>query len=120
MLDTSETTLHSAPEPTPRTPAPRLLHLDDDEDDLGAEARAELLAQYEDSLRSLGEGEIVRGTVLSVDDKDVLVDVGFKSEGIIALSEFPDPSSIKVGDSVMREIAILKTGQETSASRGAA
>ena len=100
MLDTSETTLHSAPEPTPRTPAPRLLHLDDDEDDLGAEARAELLAQYEDSLRSLGEGEIVRGTVLSVDDKDVLVDVGFKSEGIIALSEFPDPSSIKVGDIV--------------------
>jgi len=100
MLDTSETTLHSAPEAPPRTPASRLLHVDDDEDDLGAEARAELLAQYEDSMRSLGEGEIVRGTVLHVDEKDVLVDVGFKSEGIIALSEFPDPSSIKVGDTV--------------------
>jgi small subunit ribosomal protein S1 len=101
MLDTSdETTLYSAPEAPPRTPAPRLLHVDDDEDELGAEARAELLAQYEDSLRSLGEGEIVRGTVLSVDEKDVLVDVGFKSEGIIALSEFPDPSSIKVGDTI--------------------
>src|SRR5256885_2033581 len=45
-------------------------------------------------------GGALRGTVLSVDDKDVLVDVGFKSEGIIALSEFPDPSSIKVGDTV--------------------
>src|SRR5206468_3772140 len=46
---------------------------------------------------SIGEGEIVRGTVLKVDEKEVLVDVGFKSEGVISLAEFPDPASIKVG-----------------------
>ncbi|HSS59860.1 MAG TPA: S1 RNA-binding domain-containing protein [Candidatus Limnocylindrales bacterium] len=70
----------------------------DDEDDLDIAQRNEMFQYYEDSLRSIGEGEIVRGTVLSIDDKDVLVDVGFKSEGIIALSEFSDPTSIKVGD----------------------
>ncbi len=72
----------------------------DDEDELSAEMRAEMFGQYEESMRSIGEGEIVRGTVLSIDDKDVLVDVGFKSEGIISLSEFPDPTSIKVGDTI--------------------
>ena len=70
----------------------------DDEEELTLEQRQELFGAYEESMRSIGEGEIVRGTVLSIDDKDVLVDVGFKSEGIISLSEFPDPSSIKVGD----------------------
>lgn len=70
----------------------------DDEEDLTPEQRQELFGAYEESMRSIGEGEIVRGTVLSIDEKDVLVDVGFKSEGIISLSEFPDPSSIKVGD----------------------
>jgi small subunit ribosomal protein S1 len=99
MLDTPETTLNPVPEaPARARPAP-ILFVDDD-DDRTPEARAEMLGYYEDSLRSLGEGEIVRGTVLAVDEKEVLVDVGFKSEGIIALSEFPDPSSIKVGDTV--------------------
>src|SRR3989475_12363317 len=98
MLETTENTLNPVADTPPRAPSPIPIPLNADEDDeLSLEARAELLAQYEDSLRSLGEGEIVRGTVLSVDDKDVLVDVGFKSEGVIALSEFPDPSSIKVG-----------------------
>ncbi|HTK31414.1 MAG TPA: 30S ribosomal protein S1 [Candidatus Saccharimonadaceae bacterium] len=72
----------------------------DDEEDLSPEMRAEMFGQYEESLRSIGEGEIVRGIVLSVDDKDVLVDVGFKSEGIISLSEFSDPGSIHVGDTI--------------------
>ncbi|HET9327687.1 MAG TPA: 30S ribosomal protein S1 [Candidatus Eisenbacteria bacterium] len=83
-----------------RAPRPPRLVNQDDEDGITQEQRAEMLSHYEDSLRSLGEGEIVRGTVLAVDEKEVLVDVGFKSEGVIALSEFPDPSSIKVGDTI--------------------
>jgi small subunit ribosomal protein S1 len=70
----------------------------DEEEDLTLEQRQAMFGAYEESMQSIGEGEIVRGTVLSIDDKDVLVDVGFKSEGIIPLSEFADPSSIKVGD----------------------
>ncbi len=98
MLDTSEQTLNPAPETPARAlgfPAVPLNY--DEEEELTPERRAEMFGHYEESLRSLGEGEIVRGTVLAVDDKEVLVDVGFKSEGVIALSEFPDPGSIKVG-----------------------
>src|SRR5204863_6198630 len=98
MLDTSEQTLNPVPETPARAlgfPAVPLNY--DDEEELTPEKRAELFGHYEESLRSLGEGEIVRGTVLAVDEKEVLVDVGFKSEGVIALSEFQDHDSIMVG-----------------------
>jgi len=91
-------------DPTPvvktrRAPALPLVPLNyEEEEELTPEQRAALFGQYEESMQSIAEGEIVRGTVLSIDEKDVLVDVGFKSEGIISLSEFPDPTSIKVGD----------------------
>ena len=53
------------------------------------------------------EGEIVRGTIISVHKDHVLVDVGFKSEGMVALNEFPMVNgqvSVKSGDSVERII----------------
>src|SRR5262245_622997 len=99
MPETTQDTLSPVAEMPQRAPSLPPVPLNADEDDeLTPEQRAEMFGQYEESLRSIGEGEIVRGTVLSVDDKEVLVDVGFKSEGVISLSEFPDPSSIKVGD----------------------
>src|SRR5438876_12172927 len=98
MLDTSEETLTPVAVAAPRAPATPPTPLNAEEDDeLSPETRAEMFGKYEESMRSIGEGEIVRGTVLAIDDKDVLVDVGFKSEGVISLAEFPDPSSIKVG-----------------------
>ena len=42
--------------------------------------------------------EIVKGTIIEVRPKEVLVDIGYKSEGVIPLSEFADPQSAKVGD----------------------
>ncbi len=99
MLETTERTFNPVAEMPQRAPAPPPIPLNaDDEDDVTPEQRAEMFGQYEESLRSIGEGEIVRGTVLAIDDKEVLVDVGFKSEGVISLSEFPNPESIKVGD----------------------
>ncbi len=97
MLETTEQT--PTPAPVRRAPPLPLVPINyEDEEELTLEQRQEMFGQYEESMRSIGEGEIVRGTVLSIDEKDVLVDVGFKSEGIISLSEFPDPSSIHVGD----------------------
>jgi small subunit ribosomal protein S1 len=94
-------TLNPVKETPSRAPSPPPVPLNYDEDeDLSPEQRAEMFSHYEESLRSIGEGEIVRGTVLRVDEKEVLVDVGFKSEGVIALAEFPDPSAIKVGDTI--------------------
>jgi small subunit ribosomal protein S1 len=99
MQDMTDTTLNPIADSPQRAPSTPLIPFNaDDEDDLDLDQRAEMFGQYEESLRSISEGEIVRGTVLGIDDKEVLVDVGFKSEGVISLSEFADPSSIKVGD----------------------
>ena len=61
---------------------------------------AEMLQMYDDTLSDLKEGEIVQGTVLGVSRDDVIIDVGFKSEGIVSMSEFSDVGQIKVGDSI--------------------
>jgi small subunit ribosomal protein S1 len=91
----------AGPGRTKRPSKSRLVFQDDDDTD-GDTPRysQEYLDQYEESIQNVEEGEIVRGRVLAIDEKDVLVDIGFKSEGVIPLTEFPDPSSIKVGDEI--------------------
>ncbi|MBN2227386.1 MAG: 30S ribosomal protein S1 [candidate division Zixibacteria bacterium] len=59
-----------------------------------------LLEMYEGTIKDIKEGEIVNGTVLGVTRDDVIVDVGFKSEGIIPISEFTMPINISVGDQI--------------------
>src|SRR5881227_862037 len=46
------------------------------------------------------EGSIVKGRILEVRPREVLVDIGYKSEGIIPLSEFDDVEDLQVGDEV--------------------
>jgi small subunit ribosomal protein S1 len=70
-------------------------------------AMGQWLALYEQSLQDIEEGEIVRGRVLKIDDKEVTVDVGFKSEGVIPVEEFPDLEGVKVGDEI--EVFLEKT-----------
>ncbi len=60
----------------------------------------ELLKLYENSLAEIKEGEIIKGKVLKVGKEDVIVDVSFKSEGIIPLSEFGNHPEVKVGDEI--------------------
>jgi small subunit ribosomal protein S1 len=58
---------------------------------------------YEESLRDILEGDIVKGTILEVRDDVAMVDIGYKSEGLISLREFRGPSgeiTVKVGDVV--------------------
>ncbi len=50
----------------------------------------DMASLYDESFRQFSEGEIIRGTVIQVRDKEVVVDVGFKSEGIIPIEEFRD------------------------------
>src|SRR5690242_15170847 len=45
-------------------------------------------------------GEIVKGTVIELRPKEVLVDIGYKSEGIIPLNEFLEPEAVKAGDEI--------------------
>ncbi|MDH3891940.1 MAG: 30S ribosomal protein S1 [candidate division Zixibacteria bacterium] len=59
-----------------------------------------MVDMYDSTIRSIREGEVVSGTVMGVTRDDVIVDVGFKSEGIIPIDEFPAPLNIKVGDEI--------------------
>ncbi|HET7291957.1 MAG TPA: 30S ribosomal protein S1 [Vicinamibacteria bacterium] len=69
-----------------------------------------LLDMYDVSFRNFAEGEVVRGVVLQVSASEVIVDVGYKSEGMIALDEFRDEAgqvSVKPGDVV--DVLLEKT-----------
>src|SRR6187431_2855358 len=52
------------------------------------------------SYRDFKEGSIVKGRVLEIRPREVLVDIGYKSEGVIPASEFEDIESMEVGDEV--------------------
>jgi len=64
----------------------------------GKNKKRDMLKLYESSIRSVSEGEIVSGKVIKITDKDVIVDVGLKSEGVVPLGEFK--GSINVGDEI--------------------
>lgn len=77
--------------------------VDDSTDGVDAAEHARMLALYEASFRNISEGEVIKGTVLKVTASEVMVDVGYKSEGMIALSEFVDGAgevSVHSGDTV--------------------
>jgi len=73
-------------------------------DDTAEEMDADNFMQmYEESLKSIQEGEVVPGEIVQVDKEYVLVDIGYKSEGQISIHEFLDEQgqvSAKVGDKV--------------------
>ena len=52
---------------------------------------------YEKTIQNFQEGEIVKATVVDIRGNDVMVDIGYKAEGIIGLDEFTDPSKVQVG-----------------------
>ena len=59
----------------------------------------------EEAMRQTGAlpfaaGNIVKGTIIEVRPKEVLVDIGYKSEGVISASEFDDIKTVKVGDQI--------------------
>ncbi len=59
-----------------------------------------MVKMYEGTLTAFTEKEIVTGRVLSMDEKYVIVDIGFKSEGIVPLNEFKNPDQLNIGDEV--------------------
>ncbi len=65
-----------------------------------AEEQRQLEELYAGTMKTVDEGQIVKGRVMEILEKDVVVDIGFKSEGILPLVEFPDPNNVKVGDEV--------------------
>ena len=55
---------------------------------------------YEQSLKEIREGEIVRGRIVSISGKEIAIDIGFKAEGTIDIDEFDDIDSLNIGDEI--------------------
>ena len=71
---------------------------------------------YEESLKSIREGKVVKGEIVQIDKEFVLVDIGYKSEGQIRIAEFINPRgglTAKVGD----EVDVLLVRKENKEGR---
>jgi small subunit ribosomal protein S1 len=73
------------------------------EDDLSLEEMEKL---YDQSFQTIQEGEVARGTIVALEKDFVIVDIGYKSEGRIAISEFKDPEG-NVKAEVGQEVEVL-------------
>ncbi|MCB0495758.1 MAG: 30S ribosomal protein S1 [Cyclobacteriaceae bacterium] len=62
--------------------------------------REEMAKLYEDTLNTVTEREVVKATVVSVGPRDVILNIGFKSDGLVSASEFRDTPDLKAGDVV--------------------
>jgi len=73
--------------------AEKLLNVEEEKDE-------ELVKLYEKSFSGITEGEIIKGKILEITDANVIVDIGFKSEGVLTKDEFIDLGKFKIGDEV--------------------
>jgi len=55
---------------------------------------------YGGTVASVNESEVVEGTVVGINDRDVILNIGFKSDGLVPLAEFKDMTNLKIGDVV--------------------
>jgi len=62
--------------------------------------RADLDSLYDDTLNAVQQGEVVKGTVVDITKKEVVVNINYKSEGIVTANEFRYNEDLKIGDTV--------------------
>ena len=62
--------------------------------------REELMKTYDESLNTVKDKEVIEGTVIALNKREVVVNIGYKSDGIIPMSEFRYNPDLKVGDTV--------------------
>jgi len=64
------------------------------------EKRAEFEKMYSGTVTSVDSGEVVKGTVVGINERDVILNIGFKSDGLVPLAEFKEMTNLKIGDVV--------------------
>ena len=65
-----------------------------------AEKRKQLESEYDKTLSSITENQVIDGTVIAITSREVVINIGYKSEGIVSLNEFRYNPELKVGDKV--------------------
>jgi len=66
----------------------------------GSMSRQDLEKAYDNTLNTVKDKEVVEGTVISMNKREVVVNIGFKSDGIVSLNEFRYNPELKIGDKV--------------------
>ena len=69
-------------------------------DNYSAEERQKLEEQYAGTMSQVADHEVIEGTVVAITPREVVVNIGFKSDGVIAVTEFRTNPNLKVGDKV--------------------
>ena len=69
-------------------------------DSYKAEDRARMEEMYEKTMSQIGDHEVIEGTVVAKTSREVVVNIGFKSDGVIPISEFRHNPDLKVGDKI--------------------
>jgi small subunit ribosomal protein S1 len=72
--------------------------------------RTDMATAYDGTLHQVNEKEVVTGTIVGITDRDVILNIGFKSDGLVPLSEFRDIEDLKVG----QEVEVYVEDQEDS------
>src|SRR3989440_9944174 len=98
LVDTQDE--QSEAPPSAPTPHSHLRVRSDLHEEYSPDEIAKMTEMYEGTLSNIEEGEIVKSKVLRVTDTAVILDVGFTSEGAVAIDEFKDAHSLKEGDEV--------------------
>jgi small subunit ribosomal protein S1 len=62
--------------------------------------REEMVQMYTGTVTTVNSGEVVSGVVVGINDRDVILNIGFKSDGLVPLAEFKDMTNLKIGDVV--------------------
>jgi small subunit ribosomal protein S1 len=65
-----------------------------------ADERSQLEAMYDKTLSTIVENEVIEGTVIALNKREVVVNIGYKSEGVVSLNEFRYNPNLKIGDKV--------------------
>ena len=103
-----------APQPQPRSAAPSVDDDDDDDEDGNSSGGGfdfgAILDQYEQEQAAFQEGAVVRGRVVGINERGVMIDFGAKSEGFVPIEEFMEDGEVKVnvGDDVE---VLVKSGE---------
>jgi small subunit ribosomal protein S1 len=69
-------------------------------DSYGEVSKEDLTKTYDETLNTVKDGEVVMGTVTSMNKREVVVNIGFKSDGVVPMSEFRYNTELKIGDQV--------------------
>ncbi len=77
--------------------------------ELSPDEYEKLLGMYDDTLRDLSEGQVVKGRVVKILANEVIVDVGYKSEGMIDIDEFTTRDGLNVSEGDEIEVLLEKT-----------